>query len=998
MRRITLAALALLLMVAASANAQQTTGNITGRITDAQGAAVPGVTVTGKNASTGFSRTEVSDQEGVFRLLALPVGTYDLVAELAGFNKFEGKGVVVNVGQTVSLDVSLTVAGVSESVSVTTETPLIETTTSAVGGVVDVARIENLPLNGRQFANAAVTIPGVMLGFHSDPTKSTQYSPQIGGGNGRNVNYQIDGGDNNDDTVGGLLQLFPLEAIQEFQFVTSRYKAEYGRSNGGVMNIVTKSGTNDWRGSWFTLFRDDTLNSATETEKRAAATAGTDIKKQDYRRYQYGGSFGGPIMRDKAHFFAAYERTQQDTFQIVDTKGMFPQFDGAQGTGYRENLFTGKMTTNLTPSQYLAVRYGKNTNSQPYGVHPNHAVNNWGASTNKFNSINLNHNWVLGGGKLNEFIFQYADFANAITANSGDPQLTFPNGVRVGQNTNTPQATEQKKYQFRDDFSFNKAGWGGLGHDFKMGVNFINEPHLFLTFTEGTNDYAYTYGSNSVNGDITAISINGGLAEANVPLKQFATYIQDDWRVNNKLTLNLGLRYDLITGYQIDQSKNPNYVKIRAAGAAGQNAGIKGAENWGLEPKDDYDNLQPRIGFAYDVRGDGRDVIRGGWGIYHDMGYTNANVLFPAVDATGIGFGAVFSVSDTLGVCTTPRVNGVCNTGLYQFGTDPRSIPGIVQQNLVNTSQLPLFGQWLDPRFELPYTRQTNIGWAHQLATTTVFTADFVWNQGRDLGTRAAINARPINTTSSVARQLAFLGLSPNGIGTRGAISVGESEYKAAIFGLKRRMINNIDFTLTYTLADSKSNIGTAADELNQNNIQDVALLYDDDRTWGPTGRTDARHSGTIAGVFLVKGLTVSPIFTFRSPLPIATIDGRDVNSNGVTNDIGTNAYKFTGFDGTTATFESTGPCENWNCSRGAWRTQMNLRLSYAFKLMGSARVEAIGEVFNVLNAKNPGGFNTSEFLTNGSPNTGFMQPTTFAGDFQAGEQRVGQIGFRFSF
>ena len=135
--------------------------------------------------------------------------------------------------------------------------PLIETHRSSVGGVVDVGRIENLPLNGRQFANAAITIPGVGLGYHSDPTKSTQYSPQIAGGNGRNVNYQIDGGDNNDDTVGGLLQLFPLEAIQEFNFVTSRYKAEYGRSNGGVMNIVTKSGTNDCTGSWFTLFRDD---------------------------------------------------------------------------------------------------------------------------------------------------------------------------------------------------------------------------------------------------------------------------------------------------------------------------------------------------------------------------------------------------------------------------------------------------------------------------------------------------------------------------------------------------------------------------------------------------------------------------------------------------------------------------------------------------------------------------------------------------------------------
>jgi outer membrane receptor protein involved in Fe transport len=998
MKRIIVAMIAVcaIALTGSPAAAQQTTGNIQGRVLDAQKAAIPGVTVTAKQAATGFTRTEVTDAEGVYRLNALPVGTYDLKAELSGFAPYDHKGIVVNVGQLTEINVDLKVGGLAETVSVTAESPLIQTTTSAVGGTVDVGRIESLPLNGRQFANAAVTIPGVMLGFHSDPTKSTQFSPQIGGGNGRNVNYQIDGGDNNDDTVGGLLQLFPLEAIQEFQFVTSRYKAEYGRSNGGVMNIVTKGGTNDYRGSWFTLFRDTAMNAKTESEKRA------NSDKQDYRRYQYGGSFGGPIARDKAHFFAAFERTQQDTFQVVNTLGLFPEFDGPQATPYRENLFTGKFTTNVTPSQYLAVRYGRNNNSQPYGASGLRAPNNWGQSTNEFNSINLNHNWVLGGGKLNEFIFQYADFANAITANSGDPQHTFQNGVRVGQNTNTPQATQQEKYQFRNDFTFSKAGWGGIGHDFKAGVNFINEPRLFLTFTEGTSDYAYAHVDNTLTGPLTGVSINGGLAEANIPLKQYAGYFQDDWRVNNKLTLNLGLRYDLITGYQIDQSKNPNYVKVQAAGAAGLLKGIRGAENLGLEPKDDYDNIQPRVGFAFDVRGDGRDVIRGGWGIYHDMGYTNANVLFPAVDATGIGFGAIFSVTDPDGICRVPRVQGVCvGDNFFRFGENPQNLSA---QNQVNTSALPLFGQWLDPRFELPFTRQTAFGWSHQLAPSTVFTVDFVRNEGRDLGTRAAINARPINTTSATPRQLAAVvsGLQPNGIGTRGAISVGESEYNGLIMGIKRRMTNGIDLTATYTLAESKSNIGTAADELNQNNIQDIALLYDDPRTWGPTGRTDARHSGTFAAVWMKKGLTISPIFTFRSPLPIATIDGRDLNSNSVANDLSAKAYKFTGFDGTTATFEETGPCETWNCSRGAWRTLMNLRMSYNLRLMGSSRVELIGEVFNLFNAKNPGGFNTSQIFASGAqvnqPNPAFMQPTTFAGDFQAGEQRVGQLGFRFTF
>src|SRR5262245_39369310 len=238
-------------VLSVNAIAQQTNGTILGRVLDAQGAAVPGVSVTAKNPETGFTRTVVSDEAGTYRLNALPVGQYEITVELSGFNTVERKGLVVSVGQTLTVDFELRVANVAETITVTAASPMIESTVSSVGGVVDIGRIESLPLNGRQFANLAATIPGVGLGFHSDPTKSTQYSPQINGGNGRNVNYQIDGGDNNDDTVGGLLQLFPLEAIQEFNFVTSRSKAESGRSNGGVLNVVTKSGTNDLHGSFF---------------------------------------------------------------------------------------------------------------------------------------------------------------------------------------------------------------------------------------------------------------------------------------------------------------------------------------------------------------------------------------------------------------------------------------------------------------------------------------------------------------------------------------------------------------------------------------------------------------------------------------------------------------------------------------------------------------------------------------------------------------------------
>jgi outer membrane receptor protein involved in Fe transport len=971
-------ALLALALVATPALAQQTTGNINGQIVDGQGAAVPGVNVTARNTATGFTRTDVSDAQGIYRLTALPVGTYDLTAELQGFQKVENKAIEVSVGQTLTVGMTLQLASVQETVTVTGESPLVETGASSVGGVVDVARIENMPLNGRQFANLAATIPGVTMGFHTDPTKSTQFSPQIGGGNGRNLNYQIDGGDNNDDTVGGLLQLFPLEAIQEFNFVTSRYKAEYGRSNGGVMNIVTKSGTNQMQGSWFTLLRDDTMNSITTTEKDAGS------EKQDYRRYQYGGSFGGPIVRDRVHYFGAFERTQQDTFQVVDTQGLFPAEDGTFATPYRETLLTVKGTMNLNPQHYLSVRYGRNENTQPYGADPLAVVSNWGESSNNFNSFNLNHNWVLGGTKLNEFIFQYADFRNHIGANSSDPTEIFRNGVTIGQNGNTPQTTEQKKYQFRNDFSWSLSGMGGLGHDMKAGFNYIHEPRLFITFNTGTNDFTYTHLDNDPNGPLSSVTRNGGAAEANIPLDQYAFYVQDDWRLTDRLTLNLGLRYDVIDGIQIDQSRNPNYVKVQEAGRAGQLAGIKGLENMGLDPKEDTNNWQPRIGFAYDLRGDGRDVIRGGWGIYTDMGYTNSNVLFPAIDATGIGSGVVFNVDVPTGIRNP-------DGSFYRVG-QPTS--NIASQNNADPNSLPLIGQWLDPRLQMPYTRQTAFGWSHQLDNNTVVVADFVRNDGRDLNVRPRINTRPVGQPTA-PRRLAFLNLQPNAAGTRLATSLGESEYTALILGLRRRMSNGLQFNVNYTLAEANSTIGSSVDQLNANNIQEAELLYDDPRVFGPTSTTDSRHAGTISAIWQFRGFTVAPVYTFRSPLPVSITEGIDTNGNGEINDIPERAYQY---DGIGNAPKDIGPCETYNCGRGAWRSQMNLRVSYGFRVWGSSRVEAIGELFNVFNAKNPSAFTATRLLGTGLANPDFMQPTNFSGDFQQPEQRVGQIGFRFSF
>jgi outer membrane receptor protein involved in Fe transport len=970
--------MACLIAIGVPASAQQSTGTIAGRMVDDQGAAVPGVTVTGRNTETGFTRTSVSDAEGSYRLTALPVGTYDLTAELQGFSRIENKGIVLSVGQTLEVSMTLKVASLQESVTVTGETPLIESRSSSVGGVVDIGRIESLPLNGRQFANLAATIPGVGLGFHSDPTKSSQFSPQINGGNGRNVNYQIDGGDNNDDTVGGLLQLFPLEAIQEFNFVTQRFKAEYGRSNGGVMNIVTKSGTNDLRGSWFTLLRDKSLNSRTFSEEIS------NLEKQDYRRYQFGGSFGGPIARDRAHFFGAVERTQQDTRQAVDTRGLFPADDGVFDTPLRENLLTGKVTANLNPFHYVSVRYGRNSNSQPYDATLRNTRSAWSISENTFNSFNLNHNWVVGGSKLNEFVFQYADFGNHIPLSSNDPWLIFPNGVRRGANPNTPQTTEQQKWQFRNDFSWTLTGLGGLGHDMKAGVNWIHEPHLFITFNGGAAPQL-TLNADALDATIRQVTFQGGAADVNIPLDLYALYVQDDWRVNDRLTLNLGLRYDYVDNMPVDQSSNPNFQVLQAAGAAGRFSNFPFLEDFGQSQQNDRDNIQPRVGFAYDLEGNGRNVIRGGWGIYTDFGYTNANVLFPALDTAG-GHGQVFFVNNPSGI--------VKADGTFFTANDP--ISSINHLNTVDTSLAPLLGQVASPRLEQPYSRQTNFGWAHQLDTATAITVDYVRVEGREIN----IRFRP-NTQVSGVNRLADLALRPNNLSFRVAVSKGESTYDGLILGLRRRMSRGFDLTASYTLGKATSIIGTANDELDQNFIQDATDPLNPVNQ-GPSSRTDARHRISLSAVIQAPwGIQVAPLFLYRSALPLQTFEGRDLNGDSNTNDITAMAYKFTGLnDDGTATFEEIGPCQSVNCSRRAPFSQMNLRLSKSFRFYGTARIEAIAELFNVFNAKNPALPITSQRVnaTTGAQQASFMQPVAYAGDFQQPEQRVGQIGFRVSF
>jgi hypothetical protein len=406
--------------------------------------------------------------------------------------------------------------------------------------------------------------------------------------------------------------------------------------------------------------------------------------------------------------------------------------------------------------------------------------------------------------------------------------------------------------------------------------------------------------------------------------------------------------------------------------------------------QDDRNNFQPRLGAVYDLRGDGRDVLRGGWGIYTDFGYTNSNVLFPAADASGSAFGAVFQATQPGGI---KNPDGT-------FWTIGEPLSNIAAQN--QAGGFPLFGQWVDPRLQMPYQMQTNAGWSHELGANTVVSVDYVNSLGRDLNFRLRLNQILPGGTVRQLSSVLPTPLNPNSSGDRPAVSLGQSRYNALILGVHRRLSHGIDFTIGYTLSSGVSNIGNAADELNTSNVQDPQNPIDDPRQIGPNVTTDARHRINISAVIeLPMGFRLAPFYIFRSALPVFLTDGRDLNNDGDSVDIASEAFAVDSVDATTgvATLKDLGACKTINCGRGLPEQQLNLRVSKVFHFAGRANIEAIAEVFNLFNSINPSGFAGRAIVpTTGLPDTAFLQPTTYAGDAQRPEQRVGQIGFRFSF
>ncbi len=1004
------------------------TGTITGVVADEKGAAIPGATVTARHIGTNAERTATTSSEGVYEFAQLVPGTYNVNVEAQGFSKVVHDNVVVNVLQRTTLNPELKVGSIGETVTVTGETgPLVETTKTDVGGVIDQRRLENLPVNGRSFASLAILIPGATLQPSFDPTKARVGTFSVGGSTGRNLNITVDGGDNKDNAVGGILQNFSMEGIQEFALSTQRFSAANGRSGGALLSVISKSGTNAVHGSVFGFFRDDKLN--TNAPKLLAEANSnlfpnpTDIVKPPFSRQQFGGSIGGPIVKDRAFFFGTVERTRERGNSIV------PGVDRDQITllepfGYEAVQFlpqpfndwqyTIKGDFNLNSKHTLVTRFsGQNNdalNDQAGFLLVRTDLSGGNESLNTLYSFLANETWLVNNSTVNQFTYQYSTFDNRINATTELNNLAFPGGIVVGRNGNVPQQTIQKKHQFRDDLSYNRGN-----HGFKFGGDVVYEPTLGGIFAlTSSPSYSFNFDPADIAnnpgqfpqgfrtrqvlpgpitcsilldettctaadlagfGVVSQIDLAGGDPSFNLRdgAKQFAWYVQDDWKISPRFTLNIGVRYDVDIGF-VD------------AGHARENRVFRALQIINSPfathtPRDDKNNFSPRIGFAWDFRGNARSVLRAGYGIYYDQSFLNVPLF--AVQQANPEIYANFTNSDDNLAIDSP----------------PPAIPRPLTNPLPNSR-----GRMLDQDFESPYSQQWNVGFAQELGSNMALEFDYVHILGLHEFTSLDINPRPGplrnlqrgNSTPPNSQRIlaplfaaraadltAALGVPNPFARITVAQSDGRSRYDAFTVALRKRYANKYQLNAHYTLSKSQAWFGQTGDFGNQ--AQNVFNKWDP-INFGPSD-ADERHRFVVSGLFdLPGGFQVAPILQLASPRAYSIFPSCvcDINRDGVNVDRESR-------DGNDQNHLPP------NTVRGDNFQQLNVRVSKFFTWGETKKLGLFFEAFNVFNTANFG----REFQNvTGEPDfgkplnffgaTGFSEPLGIP--FQA------QLGIRFSF
>jgi hypothetical protein len=729
-----------------------------------------------------------------------------------------------------------------------------------------------------------------------------------------------------------------------------------------VVNVITKSGTNEFHGSAFVFARDQRFNSLSFFEKQAKDEGGCDgagqeVCKSPFKQQQFGGSLGGPIQKDRAHFFVAYERNRRDDFARVDTAGALPAEEGAFAQPFRNHLLTAKLDFALGNNNNMIARYSLEDQKRDHDFIGGNTLASSGATnTNKIHSGILKNTTVLGNNKLNELIVLFSRFENNITAENPDiPGIQTPSFF-LGANLNTPQQTIQKRFQARDDFSFRKEGWGG-DHDFKVGAEVLRS-HFGGFFTPTVYGYFIfnedlgTDVNNYLNALADTFSGSAGDNAFDDNWTYVAGYIQDDWKPTSKLTLNLGLRYEVQSG---PYSNRFDTLPVRTLQSLGFNS----------ERKLDKNNWGPRVGFALDVNGDSKYVLRGGYGRYYDEIFQNITLY---------------------------EYWSQVNSPTFFISTVPTFTPNqyIANRDAIRNSFIdPTFaGQLLRltaPDLQQPYNDQFNVGFSVQPSRTFAFDVDYVHTSGKQ-----EIHRWRINTPQNVNTRLSPAGVFAPDLGP---ILVegnrGRSKFDGVyVTGKVRTAKTTVIATYTWSKALNCSNdFNSQPADITNSSIDNGCAAGGAATTDFAFAPNDIRHRGTLGAVFQIPwGFQYSTSFQANTGKPFSALAGLGGLRNAVR---ATNPATGAMFDRNSF---RAGPdvATSEGGQGGIAFLSWDMRLSKVFKFGKDKSVEALFEVFNVTNHAN---FNRDNYITR------FTSPAFgSATDILKNSQRQAEAGLRFRF
>jgi outer membrane receptor protein involved in Fe transport len=877
-----------MLAPAAIVSAQGTTGSISGFVTDDTGGALPGATVTVRHTETDQRRAFVTDAAGRYRAPQLAPGKYDVTVELLGFRTSRAADLMLTIGQEAVVNVQLMVGGIDEQVVVTGEAALVNMRQSSVAALVDEKQIRELPLNGRDFSQLTLLQLGVTAspGTQQQVDRGMGTQVSIAGARPNQISYQLDGADANTQgngspgsAAGGLLG---VETVREFQVLVNNYSAEYGRSTGGIVTAVTRSGTNAFKGTLFEFNRNSRFDSRTVFDDPTE-----DIPP--LKRNQFGGYLGGPVAKDQTFFFGSYEGLRQDrgvtTIATVPSRAtrartdispvtrpyvlLFPEPNGREtgATGLysvqvtsptREDYALGKIDHTISAAHSISARYSWD-NAQ---VDQDQPIPFWTTDARtRSQSFVAEHKWIIRSNLLTvakiawNRAYEATDNIEKITF---DPRLFFVPGTRfgnmsisgltsLGPDTNTPTFVDLKSLQLIDNVT-----WSRSSHNVKLGINYTH----YMNDQNSSFDFGGNFAFTSLE---NLLQNRPGTYEGQAPGSTtgrrwrqdlVGVYVQDDWTARRNLTVNLGLRYEFFTTPHERDGREASMPDLQGASTVPGGPIFKNPS---------LTNVAPRTGFAWDVTGDGKNALHGGVGMFFEPILSN--------------------VYRAYGNRTPPYYN-LINPANPTFPTPPTT----------GTSSL-LRLDLVDYTIKNPYRVQFNLTYQRELPGRTIVTTGFVgsrgYNQIRNVEYNQAVPQ--ILADGSYLFPAGGARRNPHFGSMRLRTSDGLSWYKGLIVGASRRFNAGVAVQASYTLGKSEDLGSQAVGSADFDNSYQPRYAFDPMDNKGLSD-FDIRHNfafnatweipvgGSLTGAAraIARGWQLSSILTLRSGIPFTPVLGFD--------------------------------------------------------------------------------------------------------------------------